>query len=153
MVMFLHKLIYLKLTSSLNGFTSNQSMTIYYFDIRETRTTRKVPILLRIFATQSVLSQIATHFRQNCNKIIKVPYLIKASSLKEFEKLGHRKGVISQYVKDVVQSLVDDPTTFEAMSNDKIGTSAEMRQYAENDPTTFEAMKEVVKIAHEASKK
>lgn len=40
--------------------------------------------------------------------------------LKELEKLGPRKGVITQSVKDVVQSLVDD----DLVSKDKIGTSA-----------------------------
>lgn len=39
--------------------------------------------------------------------------------LKELEKLGPRKGVVSQTVKDVVQSLVDD----DLVSKDKIGTS------------------------------
>ncbi|XP_042975244.1 meiotic nuclear division protein 1 homolog isoform X3 [Carya illinoinensis] len=39
--------------------------------------------------------------------------------LKELEKLGPRKGVITQSVKDVVQSLVDD----DLVSKDKIGTS------------------------------
>ncbi|XP_057966976.1 meiotic nuclear division protein 1 homolog [Malania oleifera] len=39
--------------------------------------------------------------------------------LKELEKLGPRKGVISQSVKDVVQSLVDD----DLVLKDKIGTS------------------------------
>ncbi|CAH1441535.1 unnamed protein product [Lactuca virosa] len=39
--------------------------------------------------------------------------------LKELEKLGLRKGVISQSVKDVVQTLVDD----DLVSKDKIGTS------------------------------
>lgn len=39
--------------------------------------------------------------------------------LKELERLGPRKGVISQSVKDVVQSLVDD----DLVSKDKIGTS------------------------------
>lgn len=39
--------------------------------------------------------------------------------LKELEKLGPKKGVISQSVKDVVQSLVDD----DLASKDKIGTS------------------------------
>nr|GEZ71126.1 meiotic nuclear division protein 1 homolog [Tanacetum cinerariifolium] len=39
--------------------------------------------------------------------------------LKELEKLGVRKGVISQSIKDVVQSLVDD----DLVSKDKIGTS------------------------------
>ncbi|XP_074555971.1 meiotic nuclear division protein 1 homolog isoform X2 [Curcuma longa] len=39
--------------------------------------------------------------------------------LKELEKLGPKKGVISQSVKDVVQSLVDD----DLVMKDKIGTS------------------------------
>ncbi|KAJ9688248.1 hypothetical protein PVL29_014121 [Vitis rotundifolia] len=39
--------------------------------------------------------------------------------LKELEKLGPKKGVISQSVKDVVQSLVDD----DLVAKDKIGTS------------------------------
>ncbi|KAI3447079.1 hypothetical protein Pfo_003744 [Paulownia fortunei] len=39
--------------------------------------------------------------------------------LKELEKLGPKKGVITQSVKDVVQSLVDDDLVFK----DKIGTS------------------------------
>lgn len=39
--------------------------------------------------------------------------------LKELEKSGPKKGVISQSVKDVVQSLVDDDLVFK----DKIGTS------------------------------
>ncbi|XP_002993252.2 meiotic nuclear division protein 1 homolog [Selaginella moellendorffii] len=39
--------------------------------------------------------------------------------LRELEKLGPRKGVISQAVKDVLQSLVDDDLVFK----DKIGTS------------------------------
>lgn len=39
--------------------------------------------------------------------------------LKELEKMGPRKGVITQSVKDVVQSLVDD----DLVSKDKIGTS------------------------------
>ncbi|KAD6795173.1 hypothetical protein E3N88_06069 [Mikania micrantha] len=43
----------------------------------------------------------------------------KCQWLKELEKLGPRKGVISQSVKDVVQSLVDD----DLVSKDKIGTS------------------------------
>lgn len=41
------------------------------------------------------------------------------SKLKDLEKLGPKKGVISQSVKDVVQSLVDDDLVFK----DKIGTS------------------------------
>jgi hypothetical protein len=41
------------------------------------------------------------------------------SQLRELEKLGPRKGVISQSVKDVIQSLVDDDLVFK----DKIGTS------------------------------
>ncbi|KAL3744833.1 hypothetical protein ACJRO7_014011 [Eucalyptus globulus] len=43
--------------------------------------------------------------------------------LKELEKLGPRKGVITQSVKDVVQSLVDD----DLVSKDKIGTSVYFR--------------------------
>ncbi|KAK9211723.1 hypothetical protein WN943_001100 [Citrus x changshan-huyou] len=39
--------------------------------------------------------------------------------LKELEKLGPKKGVITQSVKDVVQSLVDD----DLVLKDKIGTS------------------------------
>ncbi|KAK4343394.1 hypothetical protein RND71_036488 [Anisodus tanguticus] len=39
--------------------------------------------------------------------------------LKELEKLGPKKGVISQSVKDVIQTLVDDDLVFK----DKIGTS------------------------------
>lgn len=39
--------------------------------------------------------------------------------LKELEKLGPKKGVIMQSVKDVVQSLVDD----DLVLKDKIGTS------------------------------
>ncbi|XP_004502556.1 meiotic nuclear division protein 1 homolog [Cicer arietinum] len=39
--------------------------------------------------------------------------------LKELEKMGPKKGVITQSVKDVVQSLVDD----DLVSKDKIGTS------------------------------
>ncbi|KAM2383428.1 hypothetical protein ACFXTH_040987 [Malus domestica] len=38
--------------------------------------------------------------------------------LKELEKSGSKKGVISQSVKDVIQSLVDDDLVFK----DKIGT-------------------------------
>ncbi|KAI6681922.1 hypothetical protein NL676_035803 [Syzygium grande] len=44
---------------------------------------------------------------------------IECLALKELEKLGPRKGVITQSVKDVVQSLVDD----DLVSKDKIGTS------------------------------
>ncbi|GJY68713.1 meiotic nuclear division protein 1 homolog isoform X2 [Tanacetum coccineum] len=48
-----------------------------------------------------------------------VPHFDAVScELKELEKLGPRKGVISQSVKDVVQSLVDD----DLVSKDKIGT-------------------------------
>lgn len=42
--------------------------------------------------------------------------------LKELEKMGPKKGVISQSVKDVVQSLVDD----DLVSKDKIGTSVSL---------------------------
>ncbi|XP_038880241.1 meiotic nuclear division protein 1 homolog isoform X3 [Benincasa hispida] len=101
--------------------------------------------------------------------------------LKELEKLGPRKGVISQSVKDVVQSLVDD----DLVSKEKIGTSVyfwslpscagnqeereealaklkaielkhkelkdEMLQYADNDPAAFEAMKNAIDDAHAAA--
>lgn len=39
--------------------------------------------------------------------------------LKELEKMGPKKGVISQSVKDVLQSLVDD----DLVMKDKIGSS------------------------------
>lgn len=39
--------------------------------------------------------------------------------LKELEKMGPKKGVISQSVKDVIQSLVDD----DLVAKDKIGIS------------------------------
>ena len=42
--------------------------------------------------------------------------------LKELEKLGPKRGVISQSVKDVVQSLVDD----DLVLKDKIGTSVSL---------------------------
>jgi hypothetical protein len=45
--------------------------------------------------------------------------------LKELEKLGPKKGVISQSVKDVVQSLVDD----DLVLKDKIGTSVSVAAY------------------------
>lgn len=41
------------------------------------------------------------------------------SQLKELEKSGPKKGVITQSVKDVLQTLVDDDLVFK----DKIGTS------------------------------
>jgi hypothetical protein len=47
-----------------------------------------------------------------------------ASKLKDLEKLGPKKGVISQSVKDVIQSLVDDDLVFK----DKIGTSVSCLQ-------------------------
>ena len=46
-------------------------------------------------------------------------FLFDTFQLKELEKLGPKKGVITQSVKDVVQSLVDD----DLVSKDKIGTS------------------------------
>lgn len=49
--------------------------------------------------------------------ILRVLWL--SSKLKDLEKLGPKKGVISQSVKDVIQSLVDDDLVFK----DKIGTS------------------------------
>ncbi|KAJ0089723.1 hypothetical protein Patl1_13402 [Pistacia atlantica] len=101
--------------------------------------------------------------------------------LKELEKSGPKKGVITQSVKDVVQSLVDD----DLVSKDKIGTSVyfwslpscagnqderkeaveelkdielkynelkdEMGQYADNDPAAFEAMKNATEVAHAAA--
>lgn len=45
--------------------------------------------------------------------------------LKELEKSGPRKGVISQSVKDVVQSLVDD----DLVLKEKIGTSVSKTAY------------------------
>lgn len=45
--------------------------------------------------------------------------------LKELEKLGPKKGVITQSVKDVVQSLVDD----DLVLKDKIGTSVSICSY------------------------
>lgn len=45
--------------------------------------------------------------------------------LKELEKMGPKKGVISQSVKDVVQSLVDD----DLVLRDKIGTSVSSSAY------------------------
>nr|GEU87402.1 hypothetical protein [Tanacetum cinerariifolium] len=89
--------------------------------------------------------------------------------LKESEKSGPRKGVISQSVKDVVQSLVDD----DLVSKDKIGTSsncnaeavleisvtvykskfqAELGQFADNDPATFEAMNNIFTMRQRCSK-
>ncbi|KAF9662452.1 hypothetical protein SADUNF_Sadunf18G0054700 [Salix dunnii] len=50
---------------------------------------------------------------------VKPYYQSLIKKLKELEKLGPKKGVISQSVKDVVQSLVDD----DLVSKDKIGTS------------------------------
>lgn len=45
--------------------------------------------------------------------------------LRELEKLGPKKGVISQSVKDVVQSLVDD----DLVSKDKIGSSVSISEW------------------------
>ncbi|CAI0543699.1 unnamed protein product [Linum tenue] len=45
--------------------------------------------------------------------------------LKELEKLGPKKGVITQSVKDVIQSLVDD----DLVLKDKIGTSIRAEQF------------------------
>uniref|UniRef100_A0A6N2N7N9 inositol oxygenase n=1 Tax=Salix viminalis TaxID=40686 RepID=A0A6N2N7N9_SALVM len=50
---------------------------------------------------------------------VKPYYQSLIKKLKELEKSGPKKGVISQSVKDVVQSLVDD----DLASKDKIGTS------------------------------
>lgn len=49
--------------------------------------------------------------------------------LKELEKLGPKKGVISQSVKDVIQSLVDDDLVFK----DKIGTSVSIFEAKTNN--------------------
>ncbi|CAB79675.1 hypothetical protein [Arabidopsis thaliana] len=50
--------------------------------------------------------------------------------LKELEKMGPKKGVISQSVKDVIQSLVDD----DLVAKDKIGISLRsVRQKLESD--------------------
>lgn len=51
-------------------------------------------------------------------RMIVVPCCV-VMQLKELEKLGPKKGVITQSVKDVVQSLVDDDLALK----DKIGTS------------------------------
>lgn len=54
-----------------------------------------------------------------CENLIVFVCPVYELQLKELEKLGPRKGVISQSVKDVVQSLVDD----DLVLKDKIGTS------------------------------
>lgn len=46
-------------------------------------------------------------------------YFCKLFQLKELEKMGPKRGVISQSVKDVIQSLVDD----DLVAKDKIGIS------------------------------
>ncbi|KAG0595601.1 hypothetical protein M758_UG180500 [Ceratodon purpureus] len=54
------------------------------------------------------------------NKMLEVFYDSQSFfQLKDLEKLGPKKGVILQSVKDVIQSLVDDDLVFK----DKIGTS------------------------------
>lgn len=55
----------------------------------------------------------------NYNRIVFILCIVHGIQLKELEKLGPKKGVISQSVKDVIQSLVDDDLVFK----DKIGTS------------------------------
>lgn len=58
----------------------------------------------------------------HCSFSFSTPWILNFShefQLKELEKLGPKKGIISQTVKDVVQSLVDD----DLVSKDKIGTS------------------------------
>ncbi|KAJ8448333.1 hypothetical protein Cgig2_021961 [Carnegiea gigantea] len=106
---------------------------------------------------------------------------VVGSMLKELEKLGPKKGVISQSVKDVIQSLVDD----DLVLKDKIGSSiyfwslpstagnqdereealnelqsvelkhnelkAELAQYADNDPAALEAMKKAIQVAYSAA--
>ncbi|KAH1241774.1 Meiotic nuclear division protein 1 [Glycine max] len=82
--------------------------------------------------------------------------------LKELEKMGPRKGVISQSVKDFVQSLVDDDLVskdrnfyerVEAIADLKaIGQKHnelkdELAKYKNNDLAAFEAMKEAIVIA------
>ena len=54
--------------------------------------------------------------------------------LKEVERLGPRKGVISQSVKDVLQSLVDD----DLVCRDKIGTSVSHRMTLHAEETIHE---------------
>jgi len=64
----------------------------------------------------------APFFLLSCNLVTGVyssTYVFLLFQLKELEKMGPRKGVIAQSVKDVVQSLVDD----DLVSKDKIGTS------------------------------
>ncbi|KAK1290326.1 Clathrin interactor EPSIN 1 [Acorus calamus] len=88
--------------------------------------------------------------------------------LRELEKMGPKKGVISQSVKDVIQSLVDD----DLVLKDKIGSSDEretaledlkavelehnklkdeISRYADNDPAALEAMKNATEVAHSAA--
>lgn len=59
------------------------------------------------------------HLQPFLQELDAVLFFSKLLQLKELEKLGPRKGVITQSVKDVVQSLVDD----DLVSKDKIGTS------------------------------
>ncbi|KAL6269877.1 hypothetical protein ACE6H2_026788 [Prunus campanulata] len=57
---------------------------------------------------------------EKCDKMLQIFYDSQDFFLlKELEKSGPKKGVISQSVKDVIQSLVDDDLVFK----DKIGTS------------------------------
>uniref|UniRef100_A0A9I9DA45 Mnd1 HTH domain-containing protein n=1 Tax=Cucumis melo TaxID=3656 RepID=A0A9I9DA45_CUCME len=74
--------------------------------------------------------------------------------LKELEKLGPRKGVISQSVKDVVQSLVDD----DLVSKEKIGTSVyfwSLPSCAGNQEEREEALAELkaIELKHKELKK
>ncbi|KAL5161734.1 Meiotic nuclear division protein 1 [Glycine soja] len=89
--------------------------------------------------------------------------------LKELEKMGPRKGVISQSVKDFVQSLVDDDLLrnvsckidSDLESNERVEAIADLKaigqkhnelkdelaKYKNNDLAAFEAMKEAIVIA------
>lgn len=66
----------------------------------------------------AVIGNGVDRFRLNFTVIFCV-FCLMILQLKELEKSGPKKGVISQSVKDVIQSLVDDDLVFK----DKIGTS------------------------------
>lgn len=70
-----------------------------------------------LFQVQNKVMNVFFIFLSRTPLHIYVPF--SELQLKELEKLGPKKGVISQSVKDVVQSLVDD----DLVSKDKIGTS------------------------------
>ena len=60
-------------------------------------------------------------FEEKRDRLLKVYYRLREPlNLKEIEKLGTRAGVISQAVKEVNQSLVDD----NLVESDKIGIGA-----------------------------